>query len=178
MKRQSRIALISVAVLLVLASWLATLGKPALRLTVAPQADGKVDITLRNSGQSVVEFYDSLSGVPDRVPPSLTSIRLRDGSGRVMTPTLTAPEGWWYPDYSLVRRVPVILDALPPGGAAHTTTALTTLLYGYPDDAWLVKATEAQIRCAVYLKEGVVETRTDWFPLPAAALGKPGAQRP
>lgn len=170
MKRQSYITLASLAVLLSIASWLSGFGKLPLQLVVTPQSDGKIDIALSNSGRSPVEFYDSLSRVPDRVPPSLTSIRLRDASGQVLTPTLTAPEGWWYPDYSLVRRVPVVLDTLPAGGVARTTTALSTLLYGYPDDAWPAKAAEAQIRCSVYLKEGVVETRTRWFPLPALSV--------
>lgn len=169
MKRQNVIAVATVAVLLALASLLAGFGKPPLRLVVTPKDQGKVVISLSNGGRSPVEFYDSLSNVQEHVPPSLTSIRLRDASGQVMQPDLTVDEGWWYPDYSLVRRVPVILDTLRPGSSVGTTTELSTLLFKYPDDAWPAKATQAQIRCAVYLREGVAQTQTEWFDLPPLA---------
>jgi hypothetical protein len=165
MKRQNVAAIVTLGVLLAVAASLARLGSNRLQLQVEPRGDGSVAITLLNRTDKPARFYDSLSNLQAAEAPGLTTIRLRNAQGEILTPMLARAEGFWSGDISLVKRLPVILDTLPPNMAVQANTSLGTLLKGYPEQA-LEGATQAQIRCAVFLEEGVVNVQTAWFPLP------------
>lgn len=165
MKRQSAITISSLACVVVLAALLARLGHDGLRLQVQPRSDGEVDIRLLNRTSHPARFYNSLATAREGVVPDLTTIRLRDARGEVIRAPMCDPEGYWSGSLSLVRKVPVILETLPADSSLRVSTRVATLLESYPDRAALANATHAQIRCAVLLEQGVVESRTDWFPL-------------
>lgn len=166
MKSQTRFTLVALAIVLLLVAVLSRSGRSALELTVAPSlSSSEVGLRLTNRGQAPVSFYDSLSeSTPERAP-SLASIRFQDASGQILPCRGTDDQGFWTPEFTQTKQVPVVLASLPAGASVQTVTSLETLTSGFDDDV-LQAARMGQIRCAIFLDHGVVEARSGWFPLP------------
>ncbi len=169
MKSPSRFSLFALLLALMAVALMSRCGRSSLELTVSPpDFQGRVEVALNNRGSTPVSFYDSLSAATLERAPSLTSIRFEDAQGRPVLCRGTDDQGFWIPDYTQTKRVPVVLDSLPGTGTVKIETSLSALTQGF-DEGPLSQAVRGQIRCAVFLEQGVLESRTGWFALPSAS---------
>lgn len=173
MKSQTRFSLFAMLLALSAVAVMSRCGRSSLELTISPpNSRGGIEVSLHNRGSRPVAFYDSLSGTTSERAPGLMSIRFEDADGRPVLCRGTDEHGFWVPDYTQTKRVPVVLASLPAGGAVRVETALPILTQGF-DSTPLSQAVRGQIRCAVFLEQGVIESRTGWFALPPAPRRAP-----
>lgn len=185
MKKQNLLALLTIGLLLAVSSLLSQRmptapdsprapSNPAVELMLEPSSRScggldaslvALDITLRSRTSEPVKVYNSLVQPVANNPPGFTALRLRDASGNILMPLGAQSDGFWTQDFTLTERVPAVLQTLPPYGDISTRTDLAILLRGFPDETLLATASQAQVRCVVFLEHGLVEQKTDWLPL-------------
>jgi hypothetical protein len=139
--------------------------RSALELRLRPDGES-VRLALRNHSAEPAAFYNSLRGQPGDARPGVTTIRLRDASGHVLLNDECSEDGFWTRDLTLTKRVPTVLDSLPPGAELAGSVELASLLEGYPDPALLARAQDVQVKTVIFLDLGVVEGTSGWFALP------------
>lgn len=164
MSRPNRFALVSLLMVLALCAWLSRWQRDRLELQVEPVGDQEIAFRLRNGSNAPVRLYNSLGSVPPGEPPGFTSIRLRNARGELLTTRGIGPEQFWTYELSQTRKVPVVLETLPPRTTITATTKLSSLVRGF-DEEQLAQAVEAQVRCVVLRERGLLEARSAWLPL-------------
>lgn len=169
MRGKNRSIWVVLALVLVLSALLSQLGRPSLELHVEPLKESELSIRLLNRTGAPVKLYNSLQTVAEGEPTGFTSIRLRDAAGEILSTRGVGEEGFWTYELSQTKKVPVVLETLLSGQDIHATTNLKHLVRGF-DEEQLARAVEAQVRCVVFLEQGLLESRSVWIPFSSSGF--------